>query len=103
MRVLLSRLRITSLLEAVSYLLLLGVAMPLKYLADMAIAVQVVGMIHGVLFMILIWLIMRVRFETSWPSSRLRLLAIASLVPLMPFFLDAKMRRWLAESEEEAG
>ena len=100
MHVLLSRLRIASLTEAVSYLLLLAVAMPLKYMAGMPMAVQIIGMIHGVLFLILIWLIVRTHFETPWPKSRLWLLVVASLVPLMPFFLDDKMRRWLAESRE---
>lgn len=98
---LLSRLRIASLTEAVSYLLLLLVAMPLKYLAGEPMAVKVLGMIHGLLFMILIWLIVRTKFETSWPASRLWLLAIASLVPLMPFFLDRSVRQWLAESSGE--
>lgn len=100
MHVLLSRLRITSLTEAVSYLLLMAIAMPLKYLAGMPLAVKVMGMIHGVLFLILLWLLVRSHFETKWPKSRLWLLAFASLIPLMPFFLDRRMRRWLAESSE---
>ena len=36
--------------EAASFLLLLGVAMPMKYMMDMPLAVRIVGMIHGVLF-----------------------------------------------------
>ena len=94
----LSRLRSASLIEATSYLLLLAVAMPLKYLAGIALAVQVLGMIHGVLFLVLIWLLVRAAFETSWPKSRLLLLGFASLVPLMPYFLDSKVRGWIAES-----
>ena len=94
----LSRLRMTSLTEATSYLLLMAVAMPLKYLAGIALAVQVIGMIHGVLFLVLIWLLLRTGFETSWPKSRLWLLALASLIPLMPYFLDHRVRGWIAES-----
>lgn len=100
MHVLLSRLRITSLTEAVSYLLLMAVAMPLKYMAGMPIFVQVIGMIHGVLFLILLWFLMRANFETAWPKSRLWQLALASLVPFVPFFLDRKVRRWIAETKE---
>lgn len=99
MPLMLSRLRKTSLTEATSYLLLLAVAMPLKYIAGIAVGVQVIGMIHGVLFLILIWLLVRTGFETSWPKSRIWLLALASLVPLMPYFLDRRVRGWIAESE----
>ena len=95
----LSHLRTTSLTEATSYLLLLVIAMPLKYMAGIAVGVQVIGMIHGVLFLILIWLLVRANFETSWPKSRIWLLALASLVPLMPYFLDRRVRGWIAESQ----
>ena len=44
------RVRFVGRLEAISFLTLLGIAMPLKYLGDMPQAVQVVGWIHGVLF-----------------------------------------------------
>ena len=53
MPLILPLLRITSLTEAVSFLLLMFVAMPLKYMLGFGLAVQVVGMIHGVLFTIL--------------------------------------------------
>src|SRR5262249_19012058 len=48
----LTRVRIAGLAEGVSFLLLLGVAMPLKYFADYPMAVTVVGTIHGVLFIL---------------------------------------------------
>ena len=44
--------RIIALLEGVSFLLLLGVAMPLKYIYMTPLAVQVIGPIHGFLFML---------------------------------------------------
>ena len=49
----LKRLRLLSFTEGVSTLLLFGVAMPLKYLWDMPMAVRIVGMIHGALFSLL--------------------------------------------------
>ena len=90
--------RLTSLTEAVSYLLLLGVAMPLKYVWHMPLAVTVAGMVHGVLFLLLIWFLMRARFEKGWPKDRLWLVFAASLVPLWPFFLDRRVRGWAAET-----
>jgi integral membrane protein len=89
-------LRRTSLVEAVSYLLLLAVAMPIKYAWADPRPVKVMGMLHGLLFLLLIWLLLRARFEKNWPLSRLGLLFAASLVPLWPFFLDRRVRRWIA-------
>ena len=63
--------RLTSLTEAVSYVLLLGIAMPLKYAWQMPMAVRVMGMIHGVLFLLLIWFLLRARFEHGCPKQRL--------------------------------
>lgn len=91
-------LRVTSLVEAVSYLVLLGVAMPIKYGLGNAVPVKVFGMLHGVLFLLLVWLLMRARFEAGWPRHRLWIVFAASLVPLWPFFLDRRMRSWVADS-----
>ena len=90
-------LRRTSLVEAVSYLLLLGIAMPLKYFWGWPYAVKVLGMAHGVLFLLLIWFLLRARFERRWPVERLWLVFLASLVPLWPFFLDRRIRGWMAQ------
>jgi integral membrane protein len=46
------RLRFVGFVEGVSYLVLLFIAMPLKYWAGMPLAVRVVGMLHGVLFIL---------------------------------------------------
>lgn len=89
--------RTLSLAEAVSYLMLLGIAMPLKYAWGMPMAVTVFGMLHGVLFMLLLWLLVRCHFERGWPALRVVLVVLASLVPLWPFFLDRSLRTWQAE------
>ncbi|HEX5054305.1 MAG TPA: DUF3817 domain-containing protein [Planctomycetota bacterium] len=91
--------RLCSLSEAVSYLVLLGIAMPLKYVWRLPMAVHVFGMIHGVLFLLLIWFLLRSHFEKGWPASRVWLLVGAALVPIVPFFLDRRVRRWLEEQE----
>lgn len=90
-------LRLVALVEAVSYLLLLGIAMPLKYVWHEPMAVRVLGMAHGVLFLWLLWLLIRARFEAGWPHGRVLLVFAASLIPLWPFFLDRRVRGWLAE------
>jgi integral membrane protein len=90
--------RLTSFVEAVSYVLLLGVAMPLKYFWGEPRLVRVLGMAHGVLFLLLIWFLVRARIERGWPTSRVLLVAGAALVPIWPFLLDRRLRRWQAEA-----
>lgn len=73
--------------------LLVGVAMPLKYMASMPMAVTVVGSIHGLLFTLyclwLVWTALRAR----WTLSRVCLLFGAAIVPFGPFVVDGRMRR----------
>ena len=87
-------LRKVALAEAVSYLILLGIAMPLKYLAGQPSAVKITGMIHGVLFILFCGALLRVLLVSRWPFSRCALIFIASFIPLVPFFLDRKMAAW---------
>jgi integral membrane protein len=96
------QLRWVALIEAVSYVLLVGVAMPLKYLADDPRAVKVLGMGHGVLFLLLVWLLARAVFEARWPVGRVLLLFVASLVPIWPFLLDGRVKAWIAATPPRA-
>jgi len=86
-------LRILGNVEGVSYLLLLGVAMPLKYLVDMPLAVRIVGMGHGVLFIaycILLALCMR-RFK--WSLGFGVKLFVATLIPFGTFVTDRRLKQ----------
>ena len=89
----LGRFRAVALLEGLSFVLLLFIAMPLKYLAGMPLAVKVVGMAHGVLFMLYLPALLEVAVAHRW--SFLRALAAfgASLVPFGTFVLDARLRQ----------
>lgn len=92
-----SFLRQTALLEGVSFLLLLGVAMPLKYMAGMPMAVKVVGWIHGVLFVVFCYALLQVMLKSRWSLARCAVIFIASLLPFGPFLLDKRMRQWQSE------
>jgi integral membrane protein len=83
--------------EAVSFLLLLGVAMPLKYVAGMPMPVKVVGWIHGVLFMLLIVAVLRAMIVARLPVGRAIVVAVAALIPFGPFAIDGKLKRWADE------
>lgn len=89
----LGRLRIIAFLEGVSYLVLLGIAMPLKYMAGIPQAVRVVGMAHGVLFVLFVLLLIQVATEKSWSLKKSALSFISSLVPFGTFYADARWFR----------
>lgn len=95
-----SFLRSIALLEAISYLLLLFIAMPLKYAWGMPLAVRICGSVHGGLFVVFCFALWRVLMTTNWPFNRAVLVFIASLLPFVPFVIDRRMRAWAAESDQ---
>jgi integral membrane protein len=90
--------RIVSLAEGCSLLLLLLIAMPLKYFMNYPVAVKVVGWIHGVLFIAYVAVLVVLQIRKRW--SLLFFLGAfgASLLPFGTFFLD----KYLREKEAEA-
>lgn len=88
-------LRKLSFIEGASLLLLLFVAMPIKYLAHEPIVVSVVGMIHGVLFLILVGLILIVAKSDSWSKKFLIFALISTTIPFGMFALEKKLKaKW---------
>jgi len=87
----LGRLRLVAILEGVSFLVLLLIAMPLKYLAGQPEAVKHVGMAHGVLFVLYILLLIQQSIQRGWSMKKVLLGFIASLVPLGTFWADKKL------------
>lgn len=90
-------LRIIGMIEGVSFLLLLGIAMPLKYAAGKPEAVSIVGMAHGVLF-IMLWLAAAWAWVRGLPGKLTLLAMFASIVPLGPFLIDGRLKRVESES-----
>ena len=87
------RLRAAGLIEGASFLLLLGVAMPLKYLANMPLAVRVVGMIHGVLFIVFCILLARAMKELGWSLRQASVVFVAALLPFGPLLIDRRLKQ----------
>lgn len=88
-----TRLRIVGFLEGVSYLLLLLVAMPLKYLWGQPQMVSVVGMAHGVLFLAFGAAVLHAAVHAQWGMRRIAGAMVAAVVPAGTFVLDARLRR----------
>jgi integral membrane protein len=82
------RLFLSGHIEGISYLLLLFVAMPLKYMADMPKAVSIAGGIHGVLFVWFIYEIFEALASKKITLAKSFLAFFASLIPFATFFLE---------------
>ena len=88
-----SRLRLISILEGISYLLLLAVAMPLKYVYGYPLAVKMVGMAHGCLCVVLILAILKAQINYRWKTRISLMVFIASLLPFGAFWMDHKLKK----------
>lgn len=88
-----SILRMTGLLDGISLLLLLAVAMPLKYIWDIPAAVTIMGSIHGGIFVMyvlsIIYAALRVKWSFLWPLAAIA----AAFVPLGNFILDWQLKK----------
>lgn len=78
--------------EGASFLLLLGLAMPLKYGLDWPWAVKVLGPIHGILFVAYIALAGLAWRAHKWPFARFVTYGVASLLPFGPWLVDRQLK-----------
>ena len=82
--------RIVSFLEGVSYLLLLFVAVPIKYFQGDVSYVKMLGMPHGILFMSYIVLAVILKKTMKWSLKSLGIVVLASVIPFGTFYVDKK-------------
>lgn len=80
-----------ALLEGLSFLLLLFIAMPLKYMLDKPQMVKIVGMAHGVLFIAYIILVIFIREILKWNFKQTILALVASVLPFGTFYAEKKL------------
>ncbi len=96
-RRILQRLRLIGLIEGTSTLVLFGIAMPLKYLAGEPMAVRVVGLIHGLLFIGYCTVLYRAWTILERPLLWAIKLFIASIFPFGPFIADRGLKHEMDE------
>lgn len=87
----LGRLRLVSILEGLSLLGLLGIAMPLKYVLHQPAAVRLVGLLHGVLFVSYVLLLAQNAIEQRWPLRKVGLGLLLSVVPFGAFYAERRL------------
>ncbi len=87
------RLRAIGIIEGFSYLLLLGIAMPLKYFAGLPLAVKIVGSIHGALFLLFCMALIQATLKARWSIVRTCIIFASSLVPFGTFVIDERLKQ----------
>lgn len=87
----LGRLRLIAFLEGISLLTIIFVTMPLKYIFDYPQANMIVGMAHGILFLLYVLAIIRAKIEFEWDWKTFGLAFVASVVPFGTFWADKKL------------
>ncbi len=81
--------RVVAILEGISYLLL-AVTMYFKYVLDNGLPNKIVGMIHGVLFILYVIMAFDLRKKQQWSFNTFMIILIASLIPFGTFYIDYK-------------
>lgn len=79
-----------SLLEGLSLLALLFIAMPLKYIWGNPEYVRIIGMAHGLLFVAYVLFAIMTKFELNWKIKTLFIVFAASVIPFGTFYVDKK-------------
>lgn len=87
----LGRFRIIAFIEGVSFVVLLFIAMPLKYMMGMPEAVRITGMAHGILFVLFMFLLLQASIEYGWKFKKIVLLFLLSIVPFGTFWAEKKI------------
>lgn len=102
MKLLINSLRFTGIVEGISYLLLLGVAMPLKYAMDWPVMVHYVGAAHGGLFVAYVLLVTVCCMVFRWTWGTFIKAMLASIVPGGTFWMDREFARLGRQIERPA-
>lgn len=89
----LHRFRVTAIIEGISYLLLLFIAMPLKYFAGFPLAVKYLGWVHGILFVLFGIFLIQVWQKYRWSFWKATAAFIASLLPFGTFIFDKQLKK----------
>lgn len=85
--------RVVAFLEGLSYILLLFIATPIKYFGDNPQYVKMLGMPHGLLFVLYIILVFMLKMENDWFKSNYKFALLMSILPFGTFYLDWRLKK----------
>ncbi len=86
-------LRKTGIAEGISFLVLLLIAMPLKYMLDLPLAVKYTGWAHGLLFVLYVAQAYYVKEVYNWPFKKFLYTFVAAWLPLGTFVYDKQLKK----------
>ncbi len=89
----LQRYRVMAYVVGVMLLLLVGVAMPLKYFTHNSGAVKVIGPLHGLLYVLYLLATLQLAFLRRWPLLRTLLVMLGGVVPFLSFVTERRVVR----------
>ena len=99
----LSWLRKAGIAEGISFLVLLTIAMPLKYFFHLPIAVKIFGWMHGILFVSFLFLAWEVKTDRNKSLKWFATAFLAAIIPTGTFFLDKKLKEEEKISSSQVG
>jgi len=85
--------RVVSILEGLSYIILLFIAVPIKYLGNDESYVKMLGMPHGLLFVAYVILAFMIKTDLKWSTKTFWVILAASIIPFGTFYIDKKYLR----------
>jgi integral membrane protein len=83
----------TGLAEGLSFIILIAIAMPLKYMAGMLLPVRIVGMAHGILFILYSVFLLQAALTYKWKFMKTSAAFLLSFIPMGTFFLEMLLRK----------
>ncbi|MBT8343907.1 MAG: DUF3817 domain-containing protein [Sulfurovum sp.] len=84
----LQKFRLINKIEGISFIILLFIAMPMKYSFGYPMATKVVGMMHGLLVFAFIYQVIEAKKEAGFTLKETALYSILSLIPFGSFYTD---------------
>ena len=85
--------RLVAFLEGVSYILLLFIAVPIKYFLDDPTYVKQLGMPHGILFILYVFVSYVIKQKLNWSIKTFAIIISAAIIPFGTFYTDLKYLR----------
>lgn len=89
----LRRMRAVSLLEGTTLLLLILVAVPLKHLAGLPVATAIMGPVHGMAFLLYVWMLIQTVSAGGWSRSETTRMVVAAFIPFGAFANERVLAR----------
>ena len=89
----LRRMRLVSLLEGLTLVALLLVAVPLKHIAGYPAATSIIGPIHGMAFLLYVWMLIQTASGADWSRAEIARAVIMALIPFGAFANERFLKR----------